>query len=91
VQYADPGNLDSYAKDILYEDLSEYLILPNLGGGSDSTYLCDRIYWHRAGQTNIWLAGGYWSDAALAGVGYRAAYGVASSSNRTYSARPEFL
>ncbi|MFA7212080.1 MAG: hypothetical protein WC110_11610, partial [Bacteroidales bacterium] len=91
VQYADPGNLDSYAKDILYEDLSEYLILPNLGGGSDSTYLCDRIYWHRAGQTNIWRAGGSWGDAASAGVGCRDARSVPSSSVRTTSARPEFL
>ena len=91
VQYADPGNLDSYAKDILYEDLSEYLILPNLGGGSDSTYLCDRIYWHRAGQTNIWLAGGTWTLAATAGVGSRTASSVASSSPRASSARPEFL
>lgn len=91
VQYADPGNLDSYVKDILYEDLSKYLILPNLGGGSDSTYLCDRIYWHRAGQTNIWLAGGPWYPAAAAGVGYRYAVYVASFSARTSSARPEFL
>lgn len=91
VQYAEPGNLDSYAKDILYEDLSKYLILPNLGGGSDSTYLCDRIYWHRAGQTNIWLAGGRWNNAALTGVGFRSASDVASFSGRTASARPEFL
>ena len=91
VQYANPGNLDSYVKDILYEDLSKYLILPNLGGGSDSTYLCDRIYWHRAGQTNIWLASGSWTHAAGAGVSYRAAANVASTSGRTISARPEFL
>lgn len=91
VQYADPGNLDSYIKDILYEDLSKYLILPNLGGGSDSTYLCDRIQWHRAGQANIWLAGGTWGYAAAAGVGCRSAYSVASSSDRAYSARPEFI
>jgi hypothetical protein len=91
VQYAEPGNWDDYAKDILYEDLSKYLILPNLGGGSDSTYLCDRIYWHRAGQTNIWLAGGPWYSAALAGVGCRAAAYVASLSDRTISARAEFI
>lgn len=90
VQYADPANPDSYIKNILYEDLSKYLILPNLGGGSDSTYLCDRIFWHRAGQTNIWLAGGNWSYAALVGVGSRDASSVPSSSNRTYSARPEY-
>jgi len=91
VQYAEPGNLDSYIKDILYEDLSKYLILPNLGGGSDSTYLCDRIYWHRAGQTNILLAGGSWGFAAFGGVGGRYAGSVASASGRNYGCRAEFL
>ena len=91
VQYADPGNLDSYTKDILYEDLSKYLILPNLGGGSDSTYLCDRIYWHRAGQTNILLAGGFWYSAANTGVGSRFANYVASLSARFYGCRAEFV
>jgi hypothetical protein len=91
VQYANPGNLDSYIKDILYEDLSKYLILPNLGGGSDSTYLCDRIYWHKAGETNIWLASGYWGDAAFTGVGFRYASRGASLSGRTFSARAEFI
>ena len=91
VQYADPGNLDSYIKDILYEDLSKYLILPNLGGGSDSTYLCDIIYWHRAGQTNIFLAGGDWYSVAAAGVCYRDAPYVASYSDRRCGCRAEFL
>ena len=91
VQYVDSANLDSYIKDILYEDLSKYLILPNLGGGSDSTYLCDRINWHRAGQTNILLAGGSWYAVGSAGVGCRAASDVASDSNRAFSARAEFI
>ena len=91
VQYVDSANLDSYIKDILYEDLSKYLILPNLGGGSDYTYLCDRIYWHRAVETNVWLASGYWAYAAFVGVGCRSALGVASGSSRTTSARPEFI
>lgn len=91
VKYADPANPDSYAKGILYEDLSKYLILPNLGGGSDSTYLCDRIYWHKAGQTNTWLAGGYWYGAATAGVGCRLASDAASYSSRARSARAEFI
>jgi len=91
VQYADTANPDSYAKDILYEDLSKYLILPNLGGGSDSTYICDYVYWHKAGQTNVWLAGGAWNGAAVAGVGCRHASYVASALRRTSSARPEFI
>jgi len=91
VQYADPANPDGYAKDILYEDLSKYLILPNLGGGSDSTYLCDQTYWHKAGQTNIWLAGGFWGKTTYAGVGYRVASNVALTSVRTCGCRVEFL
>ncbi|MFA7220734.1 MAG: hypothetical protein WC119_09595 [Synergistaceae bacterium] len=91
VQYVDPANPDGYVKDILYEDLSKYLILPNLGGGSDSTYLCDIIYWHRAGQTNILRAGGSWYDAASAGVGCRDAPYVASYSDRACGCRAEFL
>ena len=88
VQHA---GLDPYIKDILYEDLSKYLVLPNLGGGSDSTYLCDKIYWHMAGQTNTWLAGGYWDFAGSAGVGGRYAGYIASASYRAFSARPEFI
>lgn len=91
VQYAYSANLDSYAKGILYEDLSKYLVLPNLGGGSDSTYLCDRIDWHRAGQTNISLVGCYWSLAAFAGVGHRSATSVASTSFRNCGCRLEFV
>lgn len=91
VQYAEPGNFDSYIKDILYEDLSKYLVLPNLGGGSDSTYLCDRTYLHRASQTNIWLVGGSWLHTVFAGVGARDAARVASLSNPSASARAEFI
>lgn len=91
VQYADPGNLDSYVKDILYEDLSKYLILPNLGGGSDSTYVCDRVYWHRAGQTNIVLLGGAWNGAVTAGIGCRYVSSVPGSSFRYYGCRAEFV
>jgi len=81
---------DSYAKDLLYENLTKYLCIPNLAAGSSITYLCDYIWWHRSGQTNIWLAGGGWSDGAIAGVGFRDAGGVGSISYRAASARPEY-
>jgi hypothetical protein len=91
VQYADPANPDSYAKGILYEDLSKYLVLPNLGGGSDSTYLCDWASLHRPGQTNIVRVGGLWGNGANCGVGFRTAAGVASYSSRDCGCRLEFV
>jgi hypothetical protein len=82
---------DSYSKDLLYEDLSKYLLVPNLGGGSSATYLCDYMWWHKSGQTNTWLAGGGWYLGAYRGFGCRYANGIASSSSRNVGARPEFL
>lgn len=91
VLYNNPANPDSYAKDILYEDLTKYLVLPNLGGGSDSTYICDRISWHRAGKTNVFLVGGAWLATAGVGVGCRSAAGDTSYSSRDCGCRAEFL
>jgi hypothetical protein len=82
---------DGYAKDLLYEDLTKYLCIANLGAGSSGTYLCDMIYWHRPGQVNVWLVGSFWSVGALTGVGYRSAIFVASLSARGVGARPEFV
>lgn len=84
-------NPDSYAKTTLYEDLTKYLLLPNVGGGSSSTYLCDYIYWHRSGAATVLLAGGFWRDGPGCGVGSRYLYRVASVSGRNVSARPEFV
>lgn len=82
---------DGYSKDLLYEDLTKYLMIPNLAGGSSSTYLCDWISWHRSGQTNILLAGGRWSYGASCGVGCRRLAGVGSASARDCAARLEFI
>ena len=82
---------DGYITGLLYENLSKYLLVPNAGAGSSATYLCDYTWWHRSGQTNIWLAGGRWYAGAFCGVGCRAADCVASYSYRTASTRPEFL
>ncbi len=90
VQYNAGTNPDGYAKDILFEDLTKYLFLANLGGGSSSTYMCDYITWHRAGQVNILLAGGYWANGAACGVGCRHLTNVSSFSFRNVGARPEF-
>lgn len=82
---------DGYAKDLLYEDLTKYLCIANLAGGSSSTYLCDYIWWHRSGQVNIWLAGGLWNYGAAYGVSVRSAYNGSSISDRYFGARPEFV
>ncbi len=82
---------DGYAKTTLFEDLTKYLMIPNLGDGSSSTYLCDYAWWHRAGQTNILLAGGAWRYGATAGVGCRILGYVSSISDRDCAARCEFV
>lgn len=84
-------NPDSYAKTTLYEDLTKYLLLSNLGSGSSSTYLCDYIYWHRSGQVDILLVGGNWNLGAYAGVGARKLANVSSTSAVDYAARCEYV
>lgn len=91
VQYNASTNPESYAKDVVFEDLLKYHFLANLGGGSSSTYLCDSINWHRAGQSNILLAGGYWIYGAYCGVGCRHLNNVSSLSYRYCAARVEFI
>lgn len=85
------NNPDAYVKNLLYEDLAKYLLLPDLRGASNATYLCDYIYWHRSGQVNVLLAGGFWYDGATAGVGVRYLSNVASFSFRSVGARCEFV
>jgi hypothetical protein len=84
-------NPDSYAKTTLFEDLTKYLLIPNLGGGSSSTYLCDYVWWHRSGQVNILLAGGPWFFGAFCGVGYRTLHNAGSVSVRSLSSRLEYV
>jgi hypothetical protein len=82
---------DGYQKDIEYEDVLKYLLIGNNTQGSDSSYLCDYNWLHRAGQTNILLVGGYWSYSGMAGVGCASSNNVASLSFRIASARLEFI
>jgi len=84
-------NPDNYAKTTLFEDLTKYLLLPNLGGGSSSTYLCDYMWWHRPTQVTILLAGGIWYYGEYCGVGYRNLGGVGSLSNLSTSSRLEYV
>jgi hypothetical protein len=82
---------DGYATQQLYEDLTEYLCLPNLANGSSSTYLCDLVWWHRPGQANGLATGGGWSYGMVVGVCYRDLHVVASSSDRSLGARLEYI
>ena len=82
---------NGYASNILFEELTKYLVLANAVAGSSSTYLCDYFWAHRPGQTNLWLAGGAWGNGPYAGVGYRFANDVSSLSFCNVGARVEFI
>jgi len=86
-----PITADGYISNIVHEDLFKFLMIPSATAGSSSTYLCDYLYAHTTGQTNILLAGGGWNYGTKAGVGSLLAYNVASPSSRSVGARLEFL
>ena len=88
--YADPASPDGYVKKTLYEDVCKYLMLPSELGGSNSTYLADYHWQHRAGQTNILLGGGGWNIGTNCGPGYLGAYNTVTISSRNIRARLEF-
>jgi hypothetical protein len=74
-----------------YDSLMKFfLISDGTFGGSSSTYLTDYFYSHDAGETNILLAGGGWSNDVKAGVACLTLFYVASSSVRNFSSRLEF-
>ena len=88
---AAPTTTDGYQSDIEYEDLLKYLMIPNAVSGSTSTYLCDYLYAHDIGETNILIAGSNWADGSRAGVYYAISNRVASESYYPIGARIEFI
>lgn len=82
---------DGYGKGLLFEDLTRFLRVINLVGGSSSTYLCDYHYAYRATQTNIQLAGGYWTYGAYCGPSYRYLGSGSSISGRSIGARAAYV
>jgi hypothetical protein len=86
-----PITADGYISNLVHEDLLKFLMLPSAVVGSSSTYLCDYIYAHNAGETNILLAGGSWYYGDKAGVGVLTANNEASDSYRYIGARLEFI
>jgi hypothetical protein len=86
-----PITNDGYGIDVATESLLSMLMIPDTVGGSSSTYLCDYFYAHDAGETNIMLSGGGWSDGSGAGVGFLYSVCASSASARAIGARFEFI
>lgn len=91
VSIIEPILSDGYQSDVETENLLQYLLIGSETAGSSSTYLCDYFYGHDAGETNILLSSGFWTDGSYAGVGsLRSNYG-SSDSVRNVGARFEFI
>jgi len=87
---AAPIVADGYISNIVYEDLLALLFIPSAVAGAANTYLHDYFYAHDAGETNILLAGGFWSNGDRAGVACLASGNVAAVAGRDVGARVEF-
>ena len=82
-----------YVSDLVFSDPLKLAFIPSALSGSESTYLTDYYWSHRAGisQTGCLLAGGYWDVAGKAGVGCLAANGAASFVSSSVGARLEAI
>jgi len=88
----DGGNYcHGYASDLVFADPLKLAFVPSALSGSESTYLTDYFYSHNAGQTGILLAGGFWKDAGVAGVGGLYASNAASLVSSHVGARLEAI
>jgi hypothetical protein len=86
-----PITTDGYISNILYEDLTSVAFLAAAVAGLSTSYLHDYWYAHDAGETNILIAGGYWTNGVSAGVGFRNSDCVSSYVARAIGARLEFI
>lgn len=57
----------------------EHLFIPSEIKATDSTYYCDYIWCHQAGEENIVLAGGNWANGSRYGLACLYCHDVASS------------
>jgi len=85
-----PITTDGYISDIEWDRVMKYLFIASVTGGGAGTYIPDYQYSPDAGETNILLAGGYWSYGSAAGLGNLGSRYVASLSAHTVSARAEY-
>jgi len=89
---AAPTQVDGYVKNIEYEDLLKYLMLSDgTAGGAETTYLCDYLNAHDAGELNILLSGGHWTNGGEAGVACLSSNNVAAYVGAYIGARVEFV
>jgi hypothetical protein len=82
-----------YVSDLVFSDPLKLAFVPSALSGSESTYLTDYFWSHKAGisQTSILLAGGNWNRASKAGVGSLLALSAASFVGSDIGGRLEFL
>ena len=81
---------DGYVKNIEFEELLKYTLIPANVDGSDDTYIPDKWYVHDTGEINIALSGGHWPSGSLAGLVYVYSPRVSSSSYCYLGCRVEF-
>ena len=87
-----PITVDEYQSNLLYETNLEFAFLPSsASGGSSSTYMYDYLWAHNAGETNVLLFGGTWTNSADAGAGSLYSIYEASVSSRSRGCRLSFL
>lgn len=82
-----PITSGGWISNILYEDLLQFLFIPNAVDGSSASYLYDYWYAHDTDETNILLAGGYWYCGVVAGLACRSSNCVAPGCSRGVGAR----
>lgn len=86
-----PITSDGYIINIEWDRTMKYLFIPSAVGGGSGTYIPDFFYAHDAGETNILLSSGGWSNALGAGLGSLFSNSVPSLSYRIFGARTEYM
>lgn len=75
---ASPVTGEGYISKIEWIKGIEHLFIPSEIKATDSTYYCDYIWCHQAGEENIVLAGGDWADGSRYGLACLNCLSVAS-------------
>jgi len=89
---AAPTQVDSYIKNIVYEDLLKYLMLSDgTAGGTADDHLHDYFYAHDNNELNILFSGGNWTVGGEAGVACLSSAYVAATVTPSVGTRLEFV
>lgn len=81
------GYVYGYADAVAQIPGYEWFFIPDSILGSETTHLCDYLYSHSKGATNVARVGGYWADAGAAGLRYWRLAHAAGSRARIVGAR----